>query len=670
MASRARLFTTALMLALPVSAGIATFPVTAQAATQPVGDATATVETEPVLSSGDAADDPAIWVHPTDPSRSVVIGNDKGGALEVYDLNGTRIQRIAEGFFGNVDVRSGFPTATGSIDLVGVYRQGLRFYRIDPDTRQLTNATDSGTGSISSPIGGEGFCMYHSAVTGVFSAFVINRNGVVAQYVLSDSDGDGLVEGQQVRQWSVGSESEGCVADDELGALYISEEDVAIWRYGAEPDASPANRVAVDTTIANGGHIAPDAEGLTIVNQPNGTGYLVASSQAASNTNNYYTVYERQGSNAFLRTFKVIAGDTTDGCGRTDGVAAYAGDLGPLFPQGLFVCQDNQNTEPGGAGYQNFKLVPLERVVGLSTGEPTDNLSPTTVIDSSCIDLTCTFDATGSSDLDGVISAYAWTFGDGSESVEAQTQHTYSGTGAFTVTLSVTDNEGAAASSSRLVAVVDPANTIGFRGVGEYKGSARYPTATVPSNVQAGDGLVLLVTLNATSTTIDPPSGVTGWSQLTNFVTGSERTLVWQKVAAAADAGTGVRVAFGKYAKTTMQVLAYSGTSAAGPVATWARRSDPALTVSHVTPSVTASQAGAWLISYWADKGSTTTDWQAPSIGEVRSELIGTGTGRITALVADSGSPEPLGTNGELTAVTNAPSRAAMVSLLLAPRAT
>jgi myo-inositol-hexaphosphate 3-phosphohydrolase len=47
-------------------------------------------ETAPVGHSGDAADDPAIWVHPSDPSRSVVIGNDKQGALEVYDLVGTR----------------------------------------------------------------------------------------------------------------------------------------------------------------------------------------------------------------------------------------------------------------------------------------------------------------------------------------------------------------------------------------------------------------------------------------------------------------------------------------------------------------------------------------------------------------------------------------------------
>jgi myo-inositol-hexaphosphate 3-phosphohydrolase len=102
------------LLAVVIAMG---FAAPAGAAVQPVGDATATVETVPVLSTGDAADDPAVWVHPSDPARSVVIGNDKGGALEVYDLSGARIQRIADGFFGNVDVRRSVPVGSGAVDV-------------------------------------------------------------------------------------------------------------------------------------------------------------------------------------------------------------------------------------------------------------------------------------------------------------------------------------------------------------------------------------------------------------------------------------------------------------------------------------------------------------------------------------------------------------------------
>jgi 3-phytase len=40
---------------------------------------------------GDAADDPAIWVHPVDPALSLVLGTDKKGGLNVFDLEGKRL---------------------------------------------------------------------------------------------------------------------------------------------------------------------------------------------------------------------------------------------------------------------------------------------------------------------------------------------------------------------------------------------------------------------------------------------------------------------------------------------------------------------------------------------------------------------------------------------------
>ena len=112
----------------------------AEAAPIPV---TASGETVPVLTSGDSADDPAIWVNPTDPSKSIVIGNDKGDALEVYDLSGSRIQRITGGH-GNVDVRTGFPLGSGTVDIAAAASSGIRVYRISPTTRQLTNITEGG----------------------------------------------------------------------------------------------------------------------------------------------------------------------------------------------------------------------------------------------------------------------------------------------------------------------------------------------------------------------------------------------------------------------------------------------------------------------------------------------------------------------------------------------
>ncbi len=85
------------------------------------------VETAPVAHSGDAADDPAIWANPLDAARSLVIGNDKLGALESYDLGGARVQRITTGTgaWGNVDVRG---------DYVAAANRGIRVYSVNPNT--------------------------------------------------------------------------------------------------------------------------------------------------------------------------------------------------------------------------------------------------------------------------------------------------------------------------------------------------------------------------------------------------------------------------------------------------------------------------------------------------------------------------------------------------------
>ena len=51
-------------------------------------------ETAPVPHSGDAADDPAIWVNPANPSASRIFDTDKQGGLAVYDLAGKELQYL------------------------------------------------------------------------------------------------------------------------------------------------------------------------------------------------------------------------------------------------------------------------------------------------------------------------------------------------------------------------------------------------------------------------------------------------------------------------------------------------------------------------------------------------------------------------------------------------
>jgi PKD repeat protein len=87
---------------------------------------------------------------------------------------------------------------------------------------------------------------------------------------------------------------------------------------------------------------------------------------------------------------------------------------------------------------------------------PPLNQPPTARFSYSCIKADCTFTST-SFDHGGRIAAQAWTLGDGSTSTENSLVHSYTVTAAtqFTVTLTVTDNEGATAVTSQIVPI-DP----------------------------------------------------------------------------------------------------------------------------------------------------------------------------------------------------------------------
>jgi PKD repeat protein len=125
------------------------------------------------------------------------------------------------------------------------------------------------------------------------------------------------------------------------------------------------------------------------------------------------------------------------------------------------------------AGFQSLRTIRRIAVLALTSvmlvacgggggGSDSANLSPTASFTatpaSGAAPLVVAFNAAASSDSDGSITRYAWNFGDGgtTSSTGSTASRTYGSAGTYTVTLTVTDNRGATASTTRTVQVDAP----------------------------------------------------------------------------------------------------------------------------------------------------------------------------------------------------------------------
>lgn len=318
-------------------------------------------ETAPVASDGDAADDPAIWVHPQDPSLSLIVGTDKQRGLQLYDLEGRLLQALPDGRLNNVDLRDGFLLDGRPSVLVAATNrsdQTIAFYRLDTGERRLRRIGPGLPTGFDEPYG---LCLY-AGRGGQHYAFVNEAvSGRIRQWRLQDADG--RIAATLVREIGVGGQAEGCAADDELGELYVAEEDRALWKYGAEPD-SGVKRTMIDA-VGGATGLAADLEGVAIWRGSGGRGFVVLSNQGADS----YAVYRREAGHAFVGLFRIVddAALGVDGTVETDGLDVTSRAAGPRYPDGLLVVQDGRN-EPAGQR-QNFKLVSW-RAVAEALGLP------------------------------------------------------------------------------------------------------------------------------------------------------------------------------------------------------------------------------------------------------------------------------------------------------------
>jgi 3-phytase len=288
-------------------------------------------------------DDPAIWIHPSDRARSLVIGTDKNsdGALYVYDLDGKIVNRVT-GLKrpNNVDVAYSLPLGGKPVDIAVVTEremQRLRVYSL-PEMQSLDR------GDLVAFEGDKtrapmGIALYKRPRDGALFAIVGGksgpREGYLAQYLLAD-DGAGHVKLKFVRyfgHFSGKKEIEAIAVDAELGFVYYSDETVGVRKYAADPDAPDSGK---ELAIFGTTGYASDHEGISIYKINDGTGYILVSDQQA----NQFRIYRREGEpsrphvHPLIKTVLVSAIES-------DGSDVTSLALGPKFPHGLFVAMSN-----------------------------------------------------------------------------------------------------------------------------------------------------------------------------------------------------------------------------------------------------------------------------------------------------------------------------------------
>jgi 3-phytase len=314
------------------------------------------VETEPVTNRGDSADDPAIWLHPQDMTKSLVIGTDKGKGLEVYDLQGRRVQSIEAGRTNNVDLRY----------LSGNERWSALAAASNRTTNTISLFAISASGSVSWLRESEietgltepyGLCMFQNS-DGI-QVFVNDTDGRYQQWGLNEIGNSFQSESPRLsasllREFLVPSQPEGCVADDINENLFLGVEEEGVRVIDARFAAAFELKSIADI---DGIILAADVEGMALY-KDGAQGYLVVSSQG----NYSYAVYDRLPPFSYRGSFVVGSNELTgiDGSQETDGLAINAQLRTADFPRGLLVVQDGFNTRP--TQPQNFKYISWQKI--------------------------------------------------------------------------------------------------------------------------------------------------------------------------------------------------------------------------------------------------------------------------------------------------------------------
>ncbi|OMQ08563.1 phytase [[Flexibacter] sp. ATCC 35103] len=289
-------------------------------------------------------DDPSIWIHPTDASKSIVVGTDKDtdGALYAFDLKG-KIVAKSEVLKrpNNVDIAYGLVIDGKKVDVaVTTERESnkIRVFSL-PDLKAIDN------GGIAVFEGEElrdpmGIALYTRKSDNKIFAIVGRKSGPSGSYLWQyELSGNGkFATAKVVRKFGAYSgkkEIEAIAVDNELGTVLYCDEQFGIRKYKADPALNDNKELAI---FGKTGFKA-DNEGIAIYKKTDSTGYILVSNQQA----NTFMVYPREGAKGNPNDYPLLAEIPTSTI-ECDGADATSINLGGSFKNGLFVAMSNGMT--------------------------------------------------------------------------------------------------------------------------------------------------------------------------------------------------------------------------------------------------------------------------------------------------------------------------------------
>jgi 3-phytase len=398
-----------LRLALLATLSLTVLPLTAALT---LADGVVTTDNEtPVLYDDEAGgnasgDDPAIWVHPGNSARSIVIVTAKEGGLRVYDLASQEVQFIAaepapradgvDGRYNNVDIAYGLNVGSGTADVAVVsdrYNDQLRFFAIDPagadapmplhevTAPEQTFLFNPDRAAVDEECSAYGVAVWQPDEKSTYA--VITQEGttrIATARIVSTPAGIGYSDIHHLEMpgsfslpngetWvpceepGVEPQLEGVTVDQRTGVLYATQEDVGLWRI--QLPLGSGQPQLLDKVADFGVHDvfnpeteecepvdenAPSFGGSNIVADAEGVDIYYGSGATgyvivSSQGNDQYSVYSTTGNNRSLGTFHV-AGVGVDDVNGSDGLAVTNRPIGQ-YSDGLLVSHDEPESGEG-----------------------------------------------------------------------------------------------------------------------------------------------------------------------------------------------------------------------------------------------------------------------------------------------------------------------------------